>query len=79
MKTNIIGIKELRQNTEDYINQVKKGKSFTVLRKSKPVFKIVPAEKEEQWETVIDFTKIKKGGVSAREILQALRKLDAQS
>ncbi len=76
---NIIGLKELRENMENWISEVGKGKSFVVLRKSKPVFKIVPAETEEHWETVIDFTKIRRSGVPAEEVLKALRQFDAQS
>jgi len=35
------------------------------VRKSKPVFKISsPAEADELWEQVVDFTKIKKGGIN---------------
>lgn len=30
---------------------------------------------EGEWETVIDFTKIRKGGVPADEVLAALRKM----
>lgn len=72
-----IGLKELRENIDNWINQVRKGESFLVLRKSKPIFKIVPPETEEQWETVVDFTKIDKNGMSAHEILKELRKLNA--
>ena len=36
----IIGLKELRQNTEKYIGAVKRGRSFTVVRRSKPIFKV---------------------------------------
>lgn len=73
MKNNIIGLKELRANASIYISEVEKGKSFIVVRRSKPVFKISPAEDEsELWERVIDFTKIKKGGVSAKDILARL-------
>lgn len=68
----IIGVKELRENLEKYINRIDKGESFTVVRRSKPVFKISPAEEEYLWETVIDFTKIKKGGVSIQELLSRL-------
>lgn len=75
---NTIGLKELRENMENWINQIQKGKSFTVIRKSRPVFKIVPPETEEQWETVIDFTVINKNGISAEKILRELRKLNAQ-
>lgn len=72
MKTLVLGLKELRENTGKYISRVKKGDSFIVVKKSKPVFKIVSVESEEQWETVIDFTKIKKGGIPAEELLKRL-------
>lgn len=71
--TKIIGLKDLRENTETYLAQIKKGRSFLVLRRSEPVFKISPIEDaEDLWETVIDFTKIKKGGVPLKEILARL-------
>ncbi len=67
---NIVGLKELREQTENYITQINKGRSFIVVRKSKPLFKISPVEEaEEFWETMIDFTKIKKGGVSIKDLL----------
>ena len=76
-KDNIVGVKELRQNLDKYITEVKKGKTFTVFRRSKPVFKLTsPVSEEEMWETVIDFTKIKKGGVPLTEVRQALARLD---
>ena len=74
---NIIGLKELRGNMNNWINQIQKGRSFLVVRKSRPVFKIVPPETEEQWETVANFTAISKNGVSAKEVLRELRKLNA--
>jgi len=77
MKTQILGLKELRENMSKYVSQVKGGRSFVVVRKSKPIFKMVPPEAEERWETVADFTKINKNGVSAQEVLKALRKLNA--
>ena len=73
---NIVGFKEFRENAQKYITQVERGKSFTVVRRSKPVFKISsPDEDESMWETVVDFTKIKKGGVSAEEVLASLKHL----
>ena len=75
-KIKIIGLKELRENTATYISEVKKGKSFVVMRKSKPLFRIAPVENEDDeslWETVIDFTKFKKGGVPLKEFLAALQ------
>ena len=68
----IVGVKELRENLEVYIKEVKKGKSFTVVKRSMPVFKITPPEKEEGWETVVDFTKIRRGGVAIEGILSRL-------
>ncbi|MFA5134158.1 MAG: hypothetical protein WC459_05150 [Patescibacteria group bacterium] len=68
----IIGVKELRQNLEGYIAQIAKGKSFMVIRRSKPVFNITPVNLENDWEEVVDFTKIKKGGIKIEEILSRL-------
>ncbi|MDP1718877.1 MAG: type II toxin-antitoxin system prevent-host-death family antitoxin [bacterium] len=70
----IIGLRELRENTESYIKAVeKKGDSFIVVRRSKPIFKIAPLnEEDEKWETIIDFTKIKKGGVDVKDVLSRL-------
>jgi len=71
----IIGLRDLRENLADYIAEIKKGKKFTVVRRSKPVFNITPIEngnEEGLWETVIDFTRIKKGGVSIDDILSRI-------
>ncbi len=69
----IVGLKELRENIDTYINAVEKGKSFVVVRKSKPVFKISsPQEADELWEQIIDFTKIKKGGIAINRLLARL-------
>ncbi len=68
----IVGLKELRENLETYIREVKRGKSFMVVRRSKPVFRLAPPDDAEHWETVIDFTKIQKGGVPLRDILSRL-------
>ena len=70
----IIGLKELRTNTENYIAEVKNGKSFTVVRKNKPIFKISPISDDEEWETLIDFTEIKKEGIAMRDLLSRLRR-----
>lgn len=68
---NIIGLKNLRENMIEYISRVAKGESFIVFKQSKPLFKISPIQ-NEQWEEIIDFTKIKKGGVDIKEILSRL-------
>ena len=68
---NIINLKSLRENMQEYAQKVKKGHSFMVFKKSEPLFKISPIN-EEYWEEVIDFTKIKKGGVNLKELLKRL-------
>lgn len=76
-KANIINFKELRENAEVYIREVDKGESFIVMRRSTPIFKITPVDKwgdEGTWTTVMDFTKIRKGGVPAEEVLKMIRK-----
>ncbi|MDO8442670.1 MAG: hypothetical protein Q7S81_00160 [bacterium] len=72
MKQQIIGLKELRHNISKYSSAVEKGNSFIIARKSKPLFQIVPLDDEGVWETVADFTKFKKGGVTIDELLKVL-------
>ncbi len=80
MKTQILGLKELRENMQKYASRVEKGESFIIVKKSKPVFKISAVEEDDGlWETVVDFTKINKTGVPAKEVLKALRQLNAHS
>ena len=74
---NIIGLRELRENTAKYISKVERGESFTVVRRSKPIFHIVsPDEDEGLWEDVVDFTKIQKDGVPIGEVIKRLKKLN---
>ena len=80
MKIHILGLKELRENMQKYASLVEKGQSFIVVKKSKPLFKVSSVDEDEGlWETVIDFTKLNKNGVSAKEVLKALRQLNANS
>ncbi len=74
-KSNIVGLKELREDMDKYIARIDKGESFTVVRRSRPVFKIAPVDEESGWETVVDFTQIDKKGVLAEEVLAALRRI----
>jgi len=69
---NIIGLKALRQEMSQYAEKVQKGQSFVVVKRSKPLFKIIPIEQGEIWEPVVDFTKIKRGGVNIDDILLRL-------
>lgn len=80
-KETIIGLKELRENTEKYISQIDKGHSFTIVRRSKPVFRITPVDvwgDEGEWETVVDFRDIEPRGVSLDVVTRALKQLHEQ-
>lgn len=77
--TNIIGLRELRENTEEYIDEIEKGKSFIVVKRSRPIFKIVPMDvwgDEGLWESIADFREISSKGIAAPDILKSLRKLN---
>ncbi len=74
---NIIGFKDFRVNSKKYLDKIKKGESFLVMQRSKPVFKMVPVDEwgdEGVWKTLIDFTKIRKGGIPADELLDRMKK-----
>lgn len=78
---NIIGLKELRENMGSFISQVSKGKSFVVVRRSKPIFKLAPVDEwgdEGVWESVLDLTKGKEKGISVQELIARIRKFDAK-
>lgn len=77
-KQKSVGLKELRENTEKYINAVNRGMSFMVFRRSKPIFRITPADEEDLWETVVDFTEVDKKGVSANTVLSRLKAYGAK-
>ena len=73
MENTIVGLKELRENMEKYASLIKKGRSFIVVKRSKPLFKISSIDEDDGlWETVIDFTRLKKGGIPAEELLDRL-------
>ena len=49
------------------------------MRRSTPIFKITPVDEwgdEGIWDTAIDFTKIKKGGIPVEELLKKLHTFD---
>jgi len=77
MKNAIIGLKELRENMDSYISQINKGRSFVVVRKSKPVFRLAPLDAwgdDGVWKKVVDFTKIKKRGMPLNDVLSKKKK-----
>ncbi|MCF7860342.1 type II toxin-antitoxin system prevent-host-death family antitoxin [Patescibacteria group bacterium] len=69
---NIIALKDLRLNMNKYVQDVKSGQSFVVVKQSKPIFRISPLDDDGRWEEVADFTKVKKGGVDIDDILTRL-------
>ena len=77
IQSNIIGFKELRENSEKYIRAVSKGHSFTIVRRSKPVFKMVPVDEwgdEGVWETVVDFRDKNGKGIRDTDLIKMLEK-----
>ena len=44
----IISAKELRQHFGEIADRVEKGEEFVVLKRSKPLFRMVPISKEER-------------------------------
>ena len=77
IKSNIVSLKDLRLNMEKYIKMVGKGHSFTIVRKSNPVFKLEPVDKwgdEGTWETIADFSSYSpEGGIPIEELRRKLK------
>jgi prevent-host-death family protein len=67
-----VSLKELREHFPDYIEAISRGQSFTVVKRSKPIFQIGPVSDEGTWQTIADFTQIDQQGVSADDILAQL-------
>ncbi len=57
---------------QKYADLTKKGESFLVVKQSKPLFKISSVDDDNLWQEVIDFTKIKRGGVKVSELIKRL-------
>ena len=77
----IIGLKELRENTEKYISAVGRGKSFTVVRRSRAVFRLEPVDEwgdEGKWEAVLNLTRGNDRKITAGELLRRFQKIDAR-
>ena len=69
---NLVALKDLRLNMDKYAAEVRAGKSFIVLKQSKPLFKLTPIDEDSRWEEVINFAGIKKGGVDLDALLAVL-------
>lgn len=68
----IVGLKDLRENMDKYVRDVGMGTEYVVVRRSKPLFRMVAPLEDENWGTVVDFTKIKRGGVNIKDLLSRL-------
>lgn len=71
---NIIPLKEFRTDVAKFAERAKKGDSFIITKRSRPLFRVGPVD-ESGWETVIDFTKFRKNGISAGELLKILESM----
>ena len=69
---NTVSLKELREQFPKYIEAIASGQSFTVIKRSKPIFQISPVNDQGNWQTIADFTAVSEHGVSADQILDAL-------
>ena len=70
----LIGLKEFREHLGKYEKCIQRGRSFIVMKRSNPIFTIGPIA-ADGWETVIDFTKFRKGGIPASELITILKRL----
>jgi prevent-host-death family protein len=53
----IIGLKELRQNVTKIAERAQKGEKFTVVKRSKPVFTIIPPQPASNLDETRTWTK----------------------
>lgn len=74
MYRNLVKLKDLRINLDKYLAQLAKVGTLTVMRRSEPIFNISALEETADylWEPVIDFTRLKKGGLDIKEVLSRL-------
>jgi len=67
-----VSLKELREKFPKYIAAISSGKSFIVVKRSKPIFQISPIRDEGNWDTIADFTDIDTTGVPIDDVLLEL-------
>ena len=77
VRSNILGLKELRLNIDKYIKLIQKGHSFVVVKKSNPVFKLEPIDvwgDDGVWENVADFSSfMPEGGIPISNLIKKLK------
>ncbi|MCR4260839.1 MAG: hypothetical protein NUV96_00630 [Candidatus Colwellbacteria bacterium] len=65
-----VGLREFRTGMDRYVKKASQ-EEVVVYKHSKPLFRLATLD-EEPWEEVIDFTKIRKGGVLIEDLLARL-------
>lgn len=70
----IVGLRKFREDIGAIEAGIAAGRSFVVVRRSKPIFKVsgLDGNDERLWETVADFTKVRRGGVCIKDLLSRL-------
>ncbi|MFM8739655.1 MAG: type II toxin-antitoxin system Phd/YefM family antitoxin [Cytophagales bacterium] len=58
----------LRNSAKEYFDEVEKGKSFVVIRKGKPIARVIPFEQTPGWKRDIKPVTLKKGTDSFKYI-----------
>ncbi|MDO8517670.1 MAG: hypothetical protein Q7S26_00040 [bacterium] len=77
----LVGLKEFRENLDKYAKAVGRGSSYTILRRSKPLFRIAPVDTGDDagFEVLFDATRDNGGkGIRADALLLALKRLRAR-
>lgn len=73
----VVPIKTFRKNLSHFADLVDQGDTIIVIRRSIPVFKVIPVktiEADDQWEELIDFTDHgKKKGIRAQKLLKIMK------
>jgi antitoxin (DNA-binding transcriptional repressor) of toxin-antitoxin stability system len=76
MQPNVVGLRELRESMDSYVNRVSNGESFLVLRKSRPVFKMEPVDEwgdEGSWD-MLDLRDKNGNGMNIHEFAAMIKK-----
>ena len=72
---NYLQFTTLRNSAKEYFDEVEKGKSFVIIRKGKPIAKVIPftePEKIPTWKRPINRVTLK-SGIDSSVILRQIR------
>ena len=62
---------ELRNSAREYFDKVEKGKSYVIVRKGKPIAKVIPFKEPVQgWKREVQTVTPRKGGDSTKVLRQ---------